>query len=323
MHRVALVLLAALLAAGCIGLGGDEDAPDQQQHAVATDDTGGIQGIVTTPAVEPIHQAEVSLQETRETTQTAADGSYAFSEVPPGTYTLRFEADGYQGHEERIDVQATEIRTLDVVLAEVRDTQAYTQTLDLTGFFECGFAAGYNASAAPAPLNESGGLISFPLCNTVNDLTGNATNDRFDHFYQLDPPIQTMIVETDWEPSTGSLSDQLWVDIVPEGFHCGDITVCEWSFLDHWGQNPLRGEVDRDRFEHVQTYFDDACEDDQDEYCGHDFFQDGWDLWIRVYPRWECQPAGPQACVLVQQEFTHVITAFYHEPAPDGYSALE
>lgn len=323
MRRLAIALLVPLLVAGCLGIGDEGEAePERQQHAVATDDTGGLEGIVTNAAIEPIPEAEVLLIETGETTTTSVDGSYALSELTPATYTLHVAKDGYQTHEDTVSITQGEITVADIVLTEERSTEAYTQTLDMKGFFECGFAAGYDASAAPAPLNESGGLISSPTCATVNSLTGNATNDRFDHYYQLDPPIRSMIVETDWDPGAGSLSDSLWVDIVPQNFHCGNITMCEFSFLDHWGESPLRGEVGLDRFEHVQGYFHQQCDEGADEYCGYEFFEDGWDLWIRVYPRWECQPAGPQACVMFQQEFTHYITAFYHEPAPEGYSAL-
>ncbi len=323
MRRLVIALLVPLLLAGCLGIGDEDDSePERQQHAVATHDRGGLEGIITNAAVEAVAEADVRLVELDEHTTTSVDGSYAFSEIMPGTYTLNVTKDGYQTHQERVDITQGEVTVVDLILSEERSTEAYTQTIDMTGFFECGGAAGYDLSAAPAPLNMSGGIISSPTCATVNALTGNATNDRFDHYYQLDPPIQSMIVETDWDPGTGSLSDSLWVDIVPQNFHCGNITMCEFSFLDHWGESPLRGEVNLERFEHVQDYFHEQCDDGADAYCGYEFFEEGWDLWIRVYPRWECQPAGPQACVLLQQEFTHFVTAFYHDPAPDGYSAL-
>lgn len=323
MRRVVLVLLVPLLVAGCIGIGDEDDTqPERQEHAVVTDDTGGLEGIVTNAAVEAIQDAEILLVETGDRTTTAGDGSYAISEITPGTHTIHITKEGYQPHEDTVEITQGDVTLVDIVLTEERSTDAYTQTLDMTGFFECGFAAGYDASAAPAPLNMSGGLISSPTCATINALTGNATNDRFDHYYQLDPPIRSMIVETDWDPGVGSLSDSLWVDVVPQNFHCGNITMCEFSFLDHWGESPLRGEVNHERFQHVQETFYDRCDEGEDAYCSYEFFEDGWDLWIRVYPRWECQPAGPQACALLQQEFTHYVTAFYHEPAPEGYSVL-
>lgn len=322
LHVAVLAVMTVLvLTAGCLG-GSEDDEAVQQKEATVTEDTGGIEGLVTNPAVEPIPDAELTLVEIGATTTTADDGSYAFSELEPASYALEVNASGYKGTRETVDVSAGEIATVDLVLSQERSTDGFTQTLELNGFFECGFAAGYDASAAPPPANSSSGLISYPVCAQVNSATGNSTNDRFEHYFASEANLQTLVAETMWEPGAGSLSDQLWVDIVPEGFHCGDITMCEWSLLDHWGENPLQGRVDRERLEHVQEYFDQQCEEGEDEWCGYDFDANGWNLWIRVYPRWECQPAGPQACVLAQQEFSHVVTMFHNEPAPADYSAI-
>lgn len=320
LHVLALAVL--VLTAGCL-TGSDDEDPVQRQQAQVTEDTGGIEGLITNPAIEPIAEATVTIPSIEASTTTAQDGSYAFSELEPDTYTLEVNASGYKGTRETVDVRAGEVSTADLVLSEERSVEGYTQTLELTGFFECGAAAGFNLSAAPAPANQSSGLISSPTCGTINDVSGNSTNDRFEHYFSTEANLQTLVAETTWEPSAESLSDQLWVDIVPEGFHCGSIQMCEWSLLDHWGENPLHGRVDEARLDQVQEHFDQQCAQGEDEWCGYDFDAEGWDLWIRVYPRWECQPAGPQACVLAQQEFSHVVTMFYNEPAPEEFTALE
>lgn len=325
MRWLAVPIVLALVTAGCLGIGGDDgsDEPVQKARAVVTDDTGGIQGVVTDAAVQPIEGATVEIQELSTSTTTAEDGSYAFSELQPATYTLTVTSDEHLSQEKTVDVTAGEVATVDIVLTRQAAQDPFTQSFELKGFFECGFAAGYDLSPAPAPANMSGGLISSPTCNTLNSASGNATNDRFDHFFTLEGPIRSLVVETTWEPSVGALSDQLWVDIVPQGFHCGNITMCEWSLIDHWGPSPLTGHINNTTFQQEQAYFDRRCENGVDEWCGYDFREDGWPLWIRVYARWECTPAGAQACVLAQQEFTHILTAFYHEPAPEGFTALE
>jgi hypothetical protein len=322
--RVAVLGLAVVglaLVGGCLSDDGSSDE-NRLETAQATEDTGGLEGLVTDPAIEPIEGAQVRLPQLDASTTTAEDGSFAFSELEPGSYTLVANATGHQASERTVDVVAGEVRAVDLVLAQRNVQEPYRQTFELAGFFECGFAAGASTEPAPPPANTSQGLISSPTCATVNSLSGNATNDRFDHYFGIEPNVETMVVETEWEPSAGSLSDQLWVDVVPEGHHCGSITMCNWSLLDHWGESTLVGRVNSERFEHVQQHFDDRCEEGEDEACGLDFAEEGWPLWIRVYPRWECQPAGAQACVLLQQDFRHVVTSFHHEPAPEGYTAL-
>lgn len=316
-------LALLLVTAGCLGGTDGSQEPVQQARADVSSSTGGVEGTVTDPAIQPIGNATVQLVEANRTTEAKPDGSFAFSNVQPGTYTVEANATGFLADQQEVTVRAEQIATVDFLLAHAPTTESYTQTWEMRGFFECGFAAGYDASAAPPPANRSGGVISWPFCATVNSLAGNATNDDFDEHFTTEPNLRTLVVETRWDPSAGSLSDQLWVDIVPQGFHCGNITKCKWSLLDHWGPSPLVGRVNDTRIDSIQSYFERRCNNGTDEYCGHNFEQDGWPLWIRVYPRWECQPAGPQACVLVQQEFTHVTTAFYNEPAPAGFTALE
>ena len=132
-------------------------------------------------------------------------------------------------------------------------------------------------------------------------------------------PLHTAIIETEWRPSTGGLSNQLWVSVDPVGFPCGSIDPCPWTLLDHWGQSPLVGRIDREKLAEVQAYFIEQCEDGSNSFCGYSFFDDGWPLLLRTFARWECQPSGPQACALLQQEFTHYVTGFYNAPAPEGY----
>lgn len=323
MRWTGVVLALVLATAGCLSSGGSEGEPVRQAKADVTEATGGIEGTVTDEAVQPVANATLRVTETGRTATTEPDGSFAFSTVQPGSYTLTVNASGFVSAQQEVRVEAGEVSTVEIVLARVASEDAFTQTLELKGFFECGFGAGYDLSAAPPPANASGGLISWSTCATVNDQLGeNATNDRFDHRFTLEPALTELVVETTWEPSAGSLSDMLWVDLVPQGHHCGNITTCEWSLLDHWGSSPLVGTVNETRLEAEQAYFDRRCGNDVDRFCGYNFAEDGWPLWIRTWARWECQPAGPQACLLIQQPFTHVATAFYNQPAPEGYSAL-
>lgn len=325
MRWEALALALVLVTAGCLTGGSDgSDGPVRKASADVGDSTGGLEGTVTDQAIQAVEGALVRVEELDRTTRTESDGSFAFSNLEPGTYRVTVNASGFLSDRETVTVTAGEVTTIEYVLSRVSKAEPFTQTLELKGFFECGFGAGYDLSPAPPPANMSGGIISWSTCGTINSQVGeNATNDRFDHRFTLEAPLTELVVETTWEPGAGSLSDMLWVDLVPQGHHCGNITTCEWSLLDHWGESPLVGEVNESRLEAEQDYFDRRCRNGVDEFCGYNFADDGWPLWMRTWARWECQPAGPQACVLLQQPFTHIATAFYNQPAPDGYSSLE
>ena len=316
---VALLLLTVPLV-GC--LGGDGDEPVRKARADVSSDLGGIEGLVTDTAIQPVIGANVTIVETNETTRTQEDGSFAFSNVQPGRYELAVSARGYVSSVQEVVVRADEVAIAEYVLATLFTVEPFTQQWELAGFFECGFGAGYNLSAAPAPANLSGGIITIAVCAVINDEANNATNDRFNHVIDAEAPLDTLIVETVWQSGLGGFSDQLWVDVVPEPHPCGSIVTCEWTYLDHWGPSPLRGQVDRDRFEHVQAWYDEQCAEGEDTWCNYAMTEDGWPLMVRVFPRWECTPAGPQSCLLLQQSFTHYVSAFYNAPAPAGFSAI-
>jgi TonB-dependent receptor-like protein/carboxypeptidase family protein len=79
----AAVLLLAVLA-----------APAARAQQVLS---GAVRGTVTDKDFgTPLPQVRVTLIEAFLATQTAADGSFLFERVPPGTYTLAFTKDGYQ-----------------------------------------------------------------------------------------------------------------------------------------------------------------------------------------------------------------------------------
>lgn len=319
MRPIPLAMIALLVTAGCLGLGGDDasEEPLRKARAEVSEDTGGIEGVVTDPAVQPIEGAQVTLEELGETVESESDGSFAFSTVPPATYTLTVNASGFVATEKTLSVQANDVTRLDVILAHTVSEDAYTQTWELTGFFECGVAAGLNLSAA----GEGTIARSFRLCGSVASLSENATNDRSDHTWSADAPIETFVFETQWDAGNTGFADSLWVDVIIDPIHCGN--YCNWTVLDMNGPSPLQSRIDRGRFENISAYFEEACEEGEDQFCGYNFWDNGWPLWSRVYPRWECQPTPAQACAPIQQEYKHFVTAFYNAPAPDGYSLLD
>lgn len=319
MRAGTLLLALALLAVPLTGcLGGDEGSggePAQKQRADVSQDAGGIEGVVTDSAVQPVDGADVTLVSTVETVGTASDGSYAFSEVQPGIHTVRFDAEGFLSTQKEVQVEAGEVSSLDVVLTHEASDAAFTQTLELVGFIECG--VGWETSPNPVP-----GLTSnaAAICSVPNILAENATNDRFAHDFRLEAPIETLVYEMDWASDSTALSTQIEVD----GFPFED----EAELYRTGSTPPIFQRIDRDRFETLATNFTDNCNGENgseadDTWCGYNFFDKGWPLQTRVFADGSCNTLPARACPVLQEEFRHVVSAFYNQPAPDGYAILD
>ncbi len=323
MHRTAVLLAVVLVAApltGCLGLGGGEgtDEPLQKERADVTAELGGVEGVITDNAVQPVVGANVTLQEIDRTTQTASDGSYAFSRLDPGTYTMVVRGDGFVSTQETVTVAAGEASIVDVILTHATSKDAFMQQQELVGFLECGAAWKEEVTGL-----DMGGVSyqSVAVCAIPNlvleDLTGNgnATNDRFMHFFDLEAPIEEMIYELDWSSQNTALNSVLEI----RGF-----TNTNGSrIMEIGGPPPLYHVVTRDHWDQVEQNFTQRCEDGDDTWCGQNFRDTGWPMQIRVFTGWNCQEIPARACHVLQEEFTHYVSAFYNEPAPDGFSVID
>lgn len=315
MRAATLALLLGLtLLAGCIG--GNEDDEDNllEQRAEVTDDEGGVEGIITNEAVEAIAEANVRLKGTTEETQTGTDGSFALSRITPGEHTLVIEADGYLSTERSITIAPGDVTVLDLILTRVPSEEAYSVEQELVGFLECGVGWGTDPNPVPGVTSNA-----VALCWVPNIAFENSTNDRFIHFFQLDPPIETLVYELTWDSQEAALSTNLEI----EDFHFTDEGTL---FQDH-GSPPITTRLDRGLFEKTDRAFQDRCEgangtEQSDAYCGYNFFDDGWPMQTRVFAASSCQDTPARVCPLIQERFRHVVTAFYHEPAPEGFSQL-
>ncbi len=323
------VLLVTTVLAGC--LTGDDGQGDDQalkEQAQAGDRTGGLQGVITDTAVQPIEGANVTLLETDQTTQTATDGSYAFSNVDPGSYTVSVNASGFVSARNTTQVTVGEVTNVDFLLTHLQSTEAYTQVFELEGFFECGFEVGWDLTQeAPEPpeppepvpwLDPRYFFLGLAACAVVNVGAQNTTNDKFMHVFDLEAPIDTLIYEMQWDANSDT-SEWMGTQLEVEGFSNDQIG----RFWRHQGPSPVYERLDKPVWENLSANFTEACEEGNDDYCGYNFWDNGWPLQTRVFPAWQCQSEDAGGCAVVQQEFTHFVSAFYNAPAPEGYAIVE
>lgn len=318
MRPVALVVALAMLAmplTGCLGQGdGTSDEPVQKQRADVTDDLGGIEGVVTDPAVQPVEGATVTMKTSDRSATTSDDGSFAFSRLAPGTHTLVFNQSGFLSTEKTVDVSAGEVTRLDVVLSHTRSETAFTQQFELIGFLECG--VGWQTDPNPLPGITQNAIA---LCSVPTIVAENSTNDKFLHTFKLEAPIDTVVYEMTWNSQGTALSTQMEVE---------DFPFEDAAEILRAGQTPpVYERLDRPVFDELSRNFTEHCEgkndtEADDRFCGYTFEATGWPMQMRVFADGNCNDLPARACPVIQEEFRHVISAFYNEPAPDGFAVL-
>ena len=312
--RTAILVVALLAAApltGCIG--GDDGTPEKllKNRATVSDTAGGIEGLVTDPAVQPVEGALVTVVESGATGRTASDGSYAISNVLPGTYTVLFESEGFVGTQQEIVVRSGQVSTLDVLLAHLPSVQPYVQQIEFTGFVECSAAAVLYSVAACGLVNLVGG--------------GNTTNDRFMFTWDVDPNLHQVVAEISWDPNT-ALGDRLSFSVEPLGIpNEGQTTYASGS-----GTGPLVLTADLTRIHEVDVNMTAICNGEKEPtseiapsspeaYCRPPLFEEGGGMQARIFVSGFSGAPVPIG-VAAQQEYHVLITMFHHAPACEDYS---
>lgn len=323
MLALALVLLLVPLS-GCFGDDGTTQEVTKQEASV-TQQTGGIEGIVTDASIQPVVDANVTLVEPNRTTTTSSDGSYAFSEVDPGSYEIRVTAPGFVGTVREVSVVAGEVSTVEFVLAHEQLADPFQQTLELKGFVECGVGWKQTVADMPTVLLEDS---AFAACAVPNLYLpgGNATNDRFLHRFDLEPPLTEVVYELEWPTGdTAATAPPLRTILEVQGFiNAGNLT----RPMDVRGDSPIRVDLEPDDWAQLSQNFTDKCNGDNgteedEDYCGHNFRASGWPLVLRVFATGDCFDTPASTCLVLQQEFTHYVSAFYNQRAPSGYGITD
>lgn len=103
--RIAVVLLAGMLLAGCSGGSPGKPKKDDLPTLVATKDTGVIRALAVDEAIRPLKGVLIVLQGGGNKT-TNGDGFAGFEGLPPGTYVVEAHLLGYSAQTQSVDVAA-------------------------------------------------------------------------------------------------------------------------------------------------------------------------------------------------------------------------
>ncbi|MGH2669815.1 MAG: carboxypeptidase-like regulatory domain-containing protein, partial [bacterium] len=274
---LAMLLLAVPLSAGC--LGGDDASAEERvrlkNRAAVSDRAGGIEGLVTDPAIAPVAAADVFVIQTGATTSTADDGSFAFSNVAPGAYTLQVSAEGYIGTELPVEVLAGRVSTVDIILAVLPSTLPFFQTREFTGFVEC-------SVRTPA--------VGVAVCAIPNtELGGNVTNDRFLFSWPVEPDLWQLTAELSWEANNPAAA---WMSFPIEPI--GIPNEGQTFYARGFATTPIVHNVQRDRILEVDANMTAICNgelapdgtlapQEPDAYCRDPLVEAGGEIWARIF----------------------------------------
>ncbi|MGB1585495.1 MAG: carboxypeptidase regulatory-like domain-containing protein [Thermoplasmatota archaeon] len=297
MHRIVLLLLSVAFLAGCT----DEETPEP---AAPEDETITLSGIVQDRNVVPVQGATVSIRDSNQTFVTGADGLFQF-ELDEGFYILDATAPDHD--EVTLTYTPGEPPELLIVLTRIAQ-EPFQATQAFKGIIEC--AAEY--------------LIITPSCDTVLEYTadqgvplpngGSVTSDEaaFDIF--ADPEWQTLVV-----------------DVVFDITGQPGLEALRTVFSGLTDPNALTSYEQFGRFQGATSYT--FRIEPGASYPDGDAPVDGniTAFRLNVYGQghgWHatCDATGqPDTCTLgvgagIDVRFDVFVTAFYVEPAPEGWS---
>jgi len=317
--RTVVLVSLSLLLAGCADtpavstIGGKGPISDAD---LLDEDTGAIQGHVSTEDLLPIQGALVALRGTEFSDVSDENGFFLFRGVPPGQHTLDVVALGYSAVGRLVSVEAGQVANIAISLTTIAIPDlAYVAVLQTSGFLEC--ALGARVFVAPCTYGyrsiwgnaHNAGINLTSLAGLPSDLHDN----KFWLNFTINPGAQQLIAELVWEPgSAAATTMQLFI-------LCGDFdyVLNECTELHRYGVNtstsPVRVDVNMmDKNEDGDDNMTKGCP--ESKFC----VTNGKPVW------WTNDVAMPFStpAVAFQQRFDVYDSIFYNGQAPEDYTIL-
>lgn len=214
--RRALASVLVLALAFALGLAGcarsDADAPASAlQDAVASlsgEDAasalGQIRGVVQSLALEPLKGARVTMLREGASTLADASGLYRFDALPPGSYLLSAEAEGFAAASAVADARNGTITLVNFTLAPAPKLEPYHQTQELKGLLSC-------AVAAQSPAGE-----------TRRDCAAADPNHRDDFEFPIGALARSAVIELVWDAASDPAAKRLNLHARTLGYGASD-----------------------------------------------------------------------------------------------------
>lgn len=303
------MLLAGCVAAAPAAPAGVSSGPAAASGPATFDETtGAIEGTVFDAESQPIEGAIVGVIQLGTQVSTDIAGHFSFSNLLPGAYQVAGQKLGYSAAAKQVQVVAGEIAPISLVLEKLEIKQAYHTTFNVKGYFECSWT--FVITTGPCFYPVTGTNTSYV---PVDPWTNNKR--QFD--YSVGPGVMTMLNEMTWSQTTAATGDQMSVFMSYQG-RSGNHWYCR---AEH--ANPVTLRWDRDP---------ESRDNDDAGSCSIGTGAQLPDAEPQTIPiegqtltsRGNTGPGTytPTIGFALQQSFDLYVSAFYWEPAPDGFTGL-
>lgn len=311
MHRSmpALLVLAALVLAGCTAAPGPSGDPSPPPTAPAQD-AMRIQGLVQTTAFVPVADALVELRgpggnTSVDQTRSGADGTFAFAGLAMQVHHLHVQAEGHL--DQSLRVLPDTLVTVDVQLRPAEADRPYHDTVRYRGDLQCAMEALIYSGSCDGLVQYAGEQAGQGAPQVFED------HSAFEH--EVQGPWRTVVVDVVFDPDDEPALEGLRVTVQGLG---DDAALGEYEQYGRFhGQDAFTFRLE------PGGEYPDGDRPVPDQPGGFRFL---------VYPHGHlyhevCDP-DEATCFLgagagADVAFDLLVTTFHVEPAPDGWSLLE
>lgn len=136
---VALLLATAL--AGCSS-GGDDGGGSAggQTTGPIKSGKGAISGLLINDVFRPVPGGLILIQELGLTTTSDESGQFAFTDIEPGAYMLRVQAEGHEAAPQSVEVQEGEYAEAEIIARRIVNEAGRIVTSEFSVFIPCAFS---------------------------------------------------------------------------------------------------------------------------------------------------------------------------------------
>lgn len=298
MQRIAVLLLALTLA-GCAGVPSDHDTP----RVAIPPGTGALRGVVVDDAVRPVADATVRLVQANLTATTGDDGQFTFNGLEPGSYLIEATQPFFDRVQTQAEVLEGQESVVKLQLTRLIFATPYSSLQAFDGFLAC--SVGFFVYASEECGEGVGVPCEVPVvgCQRVGGQGNNAAQWDF----WLDGGfVRTLVIDMTWESSSPTFDDAYLV--LATDWTCDPFCIGNELNITTGG-TPL--------------YLTDTITNGTTTAnTGEVFVTDQTRFSTFVWPDWgHGDPTN--ADVAYNQKFQVFATAFYHLPAPSGWSFLD